>query len=86
MPLSEADLLLLDCFMYSDLAPKSEGKSVKAIIEGFLDSNGEVSMAKIEAAGLEFSGDMSAEAFKDVLEGMRDSDGIMNLVLTHTTP
>ena len=86
MPLSEADLLLLDCFMYSDLAPKSEGKSVAEIIKQFTGKDGNISLDKINKAGLEFSGDMSAEAFKDVLEGMKDSDAIMNLVLTHTTP
>ena len=41
MPLSEQDLLLLDCFMYSDLAPKSEiGSSLADMVNSFVDPNG----------------------------------------------
>ncbi len=88
MTLSEMDLLLLDCFMYSDLAPKTpNGTSVSKMVEQFVDpKTGEISLQKIKERNLDFSGDMDAEKFKDVLEEMRKSDAIMNLELAKTSP
>lgn len=88
MSLSEQDLLLLDCFMYSDLVTKSgKDKSMSDIIEQFVDpKTGKVSKTLIEKSGMKFSGDMNASAFQDVLEDMRKSESIMNLKLMKTTP
>lgn len=88
MPLSEQDLLLLDCFMYSDLAPKSaRGRSLEDIIDSFVDpKTGEISLELIKERGINFSGDMNAESFLDVLKDMRKSDALMNLKLMDTSP
>ena len=51
-------------------------------IKQFTGKDGNISLDKINKAGLEFSGDMSAEAFKDVLEGMKDSDATVADLMT----
>lgn len=88
MPLSEQELLLLDCFMYADLAPKcNKGDSMADIIEAFVDPNtGEVSLELIKNSGIKFSGNMNATYFQDVLTDMRKSEAIKNLKLMETTP
>ncbi len=88
MSLSEQELLLLDCFMYSDLAPKSnKGDTLEDIINGFVDEKtGEISMKKIKSSGLQFSGDMDAKSFKDILIDMKQSKSLMKLKLMETTP
>lgn len=88
MPLSEQDLLLLDCFMYSDLAPNSnKGDSLADMVDAFVDPvTGKVSKELIEKSGIKFSGDMDASSFQDVLEDMRKSDALMNLKLMKTSP
>lgn len=88
MPLSEQDLLLLCCFLYSDLTPRSgNGDSLKDMVEEFVDpKTGEVSLERIKNSGIQFSGDLDAASFKKVLEDMRKSDALMNLKLMKTSP
>lgn len=92
MSLSEKELLLLDCFMYSDIAPNSTGKELKDVLEQFVDPNtGKVTSEMLKkfnigsGENIKFSGDMNATNMADVMNQMLDSNSLMKLKITHTT-
>ena len=86
MPLSEKELLLLDCFMYSDIAPRcKKGTSVSDIIDQFSNESGMVTADIIEKSNIALSGNVSAEELADVMNQMKQSTSIMNLKIMATT-
>ena len=85
MALTEKELLLLDCFMYSDIAPQSQGMTVEKILQQYIDSSGQVSAAKLKAAGVHLSGSITEEQMADVMNQMLKNDNIRTLTLTHAT-
>ena len=86
MALTEQEMLLLDCFMYSDLAPKSKDCSIAHILDSFRDTKtGKISLQEIKSANLNFSGDMDDEKFKKILEDMDKSESIKRLEIKATT-
>lgn len=88
MPLTEEELLLLNCFMYADIAPNwANGTSVETILESFLnDARTEISVEKIKEANVKLSGGLKAEQLADVMQQMYNNDAIMNLRIEKTTP
>ncbi len=87
MELTEKELLLLDCFMYSDIAPKSDpGTSMQEIIEQYTDpKTGQVSGAKLEAAGIKCSGSMTHEQMAKVMNDIGEIKALTKLKITATT-
>lgn len=88
MALSESQLLLLDCFMYSDLAPKNKHNTLKDIIESYIDKEtGEVDAALLEKADIQMSGDLPghSERLAEILSAIYADDALNSLTITHTT-
>ena len=91
MELSERDLLLLDEFMYTDIAPGKKGKTVESIIRPYTDSSGRVSVEKVQSAiksgELNVSGDLTKdpEVVRDVLQRVYSNDNLKTLKIADTT-
>ena len=85
MALSEKELLLLDCFMYSDIAPKNEDITVEKILLQYIDDSGEVTAKKLKESDVNLSGKITEEQMADVMNQMLKNDNIKTLTLTHTT-
>ncbi len=91
MALSEKEMLLLDEFMYSDLAPQGKKMTLMEITEAYVDSSGEVSskliQAEIDAKSLKVSGDLpgNTEYLADVMSQIRADPALSNLVVYDTT-
>ena len=91
MGLSERQLLLLDEFMYSDLAPNNQNATLKQITEQYMKSNGDVNVEKIQRDidnnTLHLSGDMNKNAkdFSEVVKQIHNDSTLSSLKLTHTT-
>ncbi len=92
MSLSEKELLLLDCFMYADIAPYSTRKQLSDVLDDFVDpKTGTVTAEKLndyiisDNKKIQFSGDMDAEKMADVMNQMRESEALMKLKITHVT-
>lgn len=87
MALSEEELLLLDCFMYSDIAPNCKDKTeMREIIREYIDINtGVVSEELLIANGVQCSGKLSYSMLADIMNEMLMHENINRLVLTHTT-
>lgn len=86
MNLSDRELLLLDCFMYSDLAPKNKNRKLSEIISDFTDANGNVSVKKLTDWGVQFSGDMDAEKMADVMNQILNDPKMNSLKINGVTP
>ena len=86
MNLSDRELLLLDCFMYSDLAPKNKNRKLSEIISDFTDANGNVSVKKLTDWGIQFSGDMDAEKMADVMNQIYNDPKMNSLKIDGVTP
>lgn len=86
MNLSDRELLLLDCFMYSDLAPKNKNRKLSEIISDFTDANGNVSVKKLTDWGIQFSGDMDAEKMADVMNQIHNDPKMNSLKINGVTP
>lgn len=85
MALNEKELLLLDCFMYSDIVPKCEDMSVEAILKQYTNDNGEVTVEALKKANVKLSGSITREEMADVMNQMLNNDSIKTLRLTHVT-
>ena len=85
MALTEKELLLLDCFMYSDIAPKCEDMSVEAILKQYTNDNGKVTPEALKKANVKLSGSITKEEMADVMNQMLNNDSIKTLRLTHVT-
>ena len=93
MELSEKQLLLLDEFMYSDIAPKNEGRTLDEIItENYVDpATGQVSLEKIQQGvqngTLQLSGDLpkNPEYLADVMQQIHSDPHVNQLVIDRTT-
>ena len=48
MALTEKELLMLDIFMYSDLAPQNEKMTLEQVTGKYVDSSGNVSVELIQ--------------------------------------
>lgn len=88
MALSEQQLLMLDCFMYSDLTAVShKGDTLGDIIEQFVDPvTKKISKERIQQSNVHFSGDMDIETFQNLLERMNKDETLKELTLRETTP
>lgn len=93
MDLSEKQLLLLDEFMYSDLAPQSEGMTLNQVTQAYVDpSTGKVSadliQADIDAGNLKLSGDLPnhPEYLANVMNQIRSDSSLSSLRIDRTTP
>ena len=94
MSLSDKEMLLLDCFMYSDLAtnPSNSQRTLEEIISQFIDDSGQVSEALIRDAidnkDVFLSGDLPGHAdyLCDILSQIYEDDRLRNLRITATTP
>lgn len=84
MSLSDKELLLLDCFMYSNIAPKSNGKSINDIYNAY-SKNGKP-LTAADLADFEFSGDMDAEKMADVINQMHNDPKMDSLKIDGVTP
>ena len=88
MALSEKQMLLLDCFMYSDLAPKNCGKTMEDIIKQYTDpSTGKVSVTLLEKSGVNLSGDLPGhyDYLADIMNEINEDPKLRSLSITHTT-
>lgn len=84
MSLSDKELLLLDCFMYSDIAPKSNGKSINDIYETYSKNGKPLTAADLDK--VQFSGDMDAEKMADVINQMHNDPKMNSLRIDGVTP
>ena len=89
MELSEKQLLLLDEFMYSDIAPKTQnGSTLAEATERYVDGSGKVSVELIQQdidnGTLHLSGDLNknAAAMADVMQQIRDDSYLSGLKKT----
>lgn len=92
MALSEKELLLLDCFMYSDIAPNSKGKTLGDVLEQFVDKKtGKITADMLKSANIgagksvEFSGGINATEMADVMTQMLDDENLTRLRIAQTT-
>ncbi len=91
MALSDEELLLLDCFMYSDIAPNCVGMDLADVIDMFVDpKTNKVSAERLEYIGsprtkIHYSGSTDAVKMANVLERIREKQDLMNLKITHST-
>ena len=92
MELSERQLLLLDEFMYSDIAPSSQNMTLQMATERFTDSSGNISTELIQQAidnkTLNLSGDLvgKPEDVAHVLNEIRSDPQLSTLRIDSTTP
>ena len=84
MYLSDKELLLLDCFMYSDIAPNSNGKTINDIFNAY-SKNGK-SLTAADLKSVSFSGDMDAEKMADVMNQMHNNPRLNSLKVNGVTP
>ncbi len=95
MALSEQQMLLLDCFMYTDIAPKNEGSSLGDAIECYFDANGNVNAEALNNAvkggQIQLSGDFvvdntyNIDSLTDVLKQIHNDPQLCDLLITQTT-
>lgn len=85
MALTEKELLLLDCFMYSDIAPQCEGMTVQAILAQYVGEDGKVSADKLKENDVKLSGSINRTEMADVMNQMLENENIKTLTLTHAT-
>ena len=83
MALTEKELLLLDCFMYSDIAPQCAGMSIESILAQYTDSSGKITAEALKKANVKLSGSITKEQMADVMNQMMENDAIRTLTLTH---
>ena len=85
MALTEKELLLLDCFMYSDIAPQCTGMTVDKILSQYTNEDGVVTAEAVEKADVNLSGKISRDQMADVMNQMLQNENISKLQLTHAT-
>ena len=91
MELSERELLILDEFMYSNVAPSSEGMTLQQATERFVDSSGNVSVNMVQQAidsgELSLTGDLKGkpEAYAHILSEIRSDSSLSTLTIDRTT-
>ncbi|MBQ7064620.1 MAG: DUF2974 domain-containing protein [Firmicutes bacterium] len=94
MALSEREMLLLDCFMYSDLAPYNSGHPLGDVIDDYM-VNGKVSVEKLQRAvdngTIHLSGDLGPKPNKpedlaDIMQKIYDDPKLRRQEIRETTP
>ena len=92
MALTEKELLMLDIFMYSDLAPQNEKMTLEQVTGKYVDSSGNVSVEliqrDIDSGKIHLSGDLKGhpEYLADTMNQIRGDPNLTNLQIDRTTP
>lgn len=84
MYLSDKELLLLDCFMYSDIVPNRNGRTINDIFNAYSKNGEPLTAADLEK--VQFSGDMDAEKMADVINQMHNDPKMNSLKIDGVTP
>lgn len=85
MSLSEKQMLLLDNFMYTDIAPKYENNNLGDVLKQYTDSNGQVSEEMLKEMSVKTSGGISLNEMSDVMNQMLADNTLCSLNIEKTT-